>query len=86
MANIIWLLGIAGITCGIFTFFCDGIYYLQHGAWQITPTIAVLGWAPGIDNLNGLRGFLQTTPLWISALVVGLILFAIGIRLKHRYE
>jgi len=86
MANIIWGLGIVGMVCGIFTFLSDGIHYLQNGAWHITPTIAVLDWAPGIDNLNGLREFLVTTPLWISSIVAGLILFAIGTRLKRRYE
>lgn len=86
MANIIWWLGVVGMVGGVFTFMSDGIYYLQNGAWQITPTLAVLSWAPGIDNLAGLRDFLQTTPLWISSLVIGLILLAIGNHLKRRYQ
>ncbi len=86
MALIIWLLGIAGMAGGGFMLLYDGIGYLQTGAWKTTTSFAPFAGVGWFDNLPQVQSGLEAVPLWIGLFVVGLILFSLGTRLKHRYE
>ena len=91
MGNILFLAGIAGILGGFGLLFYQALMYLMRDTWTQYTVYLLVEHGPGflqdLVGMNpGIGNALDSCPLYVALIVMGLFLFFIGSRLKNRFS
>lgn len=91
MANILFLAGIAGTTGGFCLLVYQALMYLMHGTWtQYTLYLLIENGPEALQDLTamnpGIGNTLDSCPLFAALIVLGLIFFFIGSKMKNRFS
>ncbi len=91
MGFVIMCLGGILMIAGFSIFVVNMINYLIHGTWNPAPLLDLLNSLPpdvarAIASPEPLYNLLQVTPQFTGYFFLGLILFFLGRRIKHRFD
>ena len=91
MGNILFLAGIAGTVGGFCLLVYQALMYLMHNTWtQYTLYLLVENGPEALQDLAdmnpALGNTLESCPLFVALIVLGLILLFLGSKLKNRYS